>query len=137
MVVASRDSQGDIIVYFEHKEIEKLTGKTLEGVVINLMNPKDQGKITASLNNEKRLEGNGLGIGVKEEMRAWNFVGNYEIFVGNDAYQNLCNEGQIELRYDSTGKKINLCDIGRIAEADMDVVENLKFYRDNKNLLRQ
>ncbi len=137
MVIGCLYDYGDIILFLDNIEINDIEKKSLEGTLIRLSYPIQQGKIIVSVNEERKDENFGIGIGVISKDRSpENYVGIFELFIGDDNYQYLKENGRIGTRY-ADGQKVTIYSLSELDKFDSDVdlnfPERLKYYMDNRD----
>ena len=62
-MIACVDSEKDITVYLTDKEVDDISNRVVEGVLVRLHRPKQQGKLYISVNNERKNENESGFIG--------------------------------------------------------------------------
>ncbi len=135
-MIGSIDNRSDIELYLDSIELEKLSNETISGVIIKILKPKRQGTISLEI-NDKRQNENGFGIGINDS-KYWGISDGFhlDVFMSSEYYDNLKKRGVVGLRQRMRdGSKINIYDKSRCQSTDIISVENLEFYRDNKNAL--
>ncbi len=135
-MIARIDHECDVDIYLKEFEVKDLSEKTIEGILIKNFKPKLQGKIYLSVNDSRSYE-NGFGIGVCDE-KYFGVNDNFEIefFMGTEFYQDVLGEGVIGMRQRMRdGSKIQIYDCSKIDQIILANVENLEFYRDNRDRL--
>lgn len=133
-MIASVDRDRDFDIYLTHEEVEKITHCVVDGVLIRLHKPKQQGKINICLCDDKRNL-NGFGIGIEDNWPWANLEGEVKIYVGDSFYEDLVENGRTGTRYGHMGSKIHLYDCSRIDFTMKAGFEHLEFYRDNREKL--
>ncbi len=129
------DRHRDIAVYFKDDDVKRLESEVLEGALIKIHRPKQQGKVFVSI-SDSRYNENGFGIGVADDGWGANeATGKIELFVRPELYQQLAKVGVVGLRYGQMGSKVTLYDISRLGGLEAVAAEHLEFYRDNKEQL--
>ena len=138
-MIGSINKEIDIYVFLEQDEIKKLKINKLEGTLIKTDKPKQQGDVLVSIDEKRKNESNGQGIGITEEGRSYNTVGTFELFIGEEKYEELVEDGLIFSRYNTTGKKIWVLDRSRPKRwenvADELWPKKLEFYIKNRDKL--
>ena len=135
-MIASVDSSRDFDVYLENQEVLDIANKTIQGVLIRINKPQQQGRIHVCTDNSRRNQ-NGYGIGIEDEWFFSEPEGEVRLFVGDYYYGRLLESGSTGTRYGHAGSKINLYDrstLDNITEID---IEHLEFYRDNQEKLKE
>ena len=98
-VIGCLYDSGDIILFLDNIEINDIEKKSLEGILIRFSHPIQQGKIIVSVNEERKDENWGMGIGVISRDRSpENYVGIFELFIGDNNYRKLKENGRIGTR---------------------------------------
>ena len=136
IMIAGIDSQADIELYLEPKELERLANETVEGVLVKTSRPKRQGTINISINDSRKNE-NGIGIGI-DDSRYWGVADDFHVsvFMGSEWYRELMERGVIGTRQRMRdGSKIHIYDRSQLDGIDFSASETLEFYRDNKEEL--
>jgi len=133
-MIACVDSQRDFDIYFEHQEILDLDGKPLEGKLVRVHKPKQQGLMRVSLNDSMKNH-NGYGIGIEDKWPWKNSEGEVDIFIGNHFYDILLKEGIVGTRYGHMGSKIHLYNRSFLSFMEEMNVEHLEFYVENRDRL--
>ncbi len=135
-MIGSIDDKADITIFLEPQEITDIAASTIEGVLIMAHNFRNQGKVSVTVNNASQYE-NGGGIGIDSPgypKNATNFRVN--VFVGDEFYHLLVSNRKVGTRTRlRDGSKIDLLDISRLDSMDKIHLEDLIFYRDNKDRL--
>jgi hypothetical protein len=98
----------DIDIFLKNEEIEQLNSQTLEGVIIKIGEPKIQNSLKLTIDNKKSR----LGIGVEEQ------ADNYQVFLSQEYYEILKENGHVGTRYNSLGDKIDLVEESHAKEMD-------------------
>ena len=135
-MIAGIDNQVDIDLFLEAEELEKLSAKTIEGILIKVLKPKRQGTISVSVNDSRRNE-QGFGIGI-DDSKYWGVKDGFhvDVFVGSEEYQIIRERGRLGIRQRMLdGSKIHIYDRSRLDGIDKIGVGTLEFYRDNKDKL--
>ena len=131
-MISGIDSQSDIVLYLESKELEELSSKTIDGILIKECNPKKQGTISISVDDSKK-DKNGFGVGI-DDTKYWGFEKfHIDVYIGSEYYQNLCEKKIIGTRTRMMdGSKIHIYDRSNFDDCTKTfAVEQLEFYRDN------
>ncbi|MBM3231851.1 hypothetical protein FJZ21_00535 [Candidatus Pacearchaeota archaeon] len=135
-MIGSIDHKADICLFLEPSEIVAMASATLEGVLIMAHNIKSQGTFSITVNNARQYE-NGGGIGIEDQgyhRNATDFRIN--VFVGDQFYRLLVSNGGIGTRTRlRDGSKIDISDISKLESTERMYLEDLIFYRDNKDRL--
>ncbi len=130
-MIASVDSTADLEVFLESEEIERLERETIEGVLIKHSQEKLQGTLSLQI-DDKRSTQTGFGVGVNDK-EYWGVPDN---FMAASVYRDLKQRGSIGLRHRmKDGAKVHVYDRSRINSMDRHALENLEYYRDNRELL--
>ena len=135
-MIGGIDHQADLDLYLEAEELARLPEATIEGVLIKTDKPKRQGIICISVDDLRKNE-NGYGIGL-DDKKYWGVQDGFriEVFIGTEWYQELQEKGVIGLRSRMRdGSKITIYDRSRLESMSAIRVENLEYYRDNKERL--
>lgn len=134
MVIASVGKEEDIRCFLLTEEIKNLHIGNLEGDLIRIHRPWQHGKIIVSINEERKTENFGMGIGESDSNVSYENVGIYKIFIGNEAFNDLKENGKVGTRYRTSGAKIDIYDISRLegwgSFIDRLYSEALKKYKD-------
>jgi len=94
----SIDSEQDIDIFLTQKEIEQLSSRPLEGIIIKKREPKIQNPLILSIDKEKSRD----RIGVEEKASV------YQVFISPEYHDMLKENGSVGTRYDTLGSKIDL-----------------------------
>ena len=127
-------SDHDISVYLESAEVDRILREQVEGVLVKFHRPKQQGEIAVSVNDNRSNE-NGCGIGVFQRGYSSDSPGRVELFISALNYDRLLETGSIGQRYGFAGSNVHLFDCSRLDRMGAMVLEDLEFYRDNREKL--
>jgi hypothetical protein len=130
-MIAQIGSDSDILVYLSPEEIKRMVAERIEGALVRIDSPKKQG-ILGIIANEAEARKDDYGIRVELDVR----IPEAEIFVGDFFYNDFLERGKTGTRYGVMGSKITLRDISRLDGLDAIHLEQIEFYRDNKDRLR-
>lgn len=134
-MIAYIDRGNDIAIYLEGLEIEEVSTRTLEGIIIKLHRPKQQGRIFLAINGEMCRKINGCCIAVlNPEYDYDNNVGEFKVFFDNDSYDRI-RGGKTGTRYDSFGSKVTIIDANALSDFDLRIVRRLKHYVEARDKL--
>jgi len=139
-MIAGIDRQLDVSICFQKDEIESLSkGEQIAGILVRTYKPHEQGFITAQVDNSRKNLGE-LEIKI-DDKNYWEVDDNFklDIFIENKCFYSLQERGRIGIRQSSLrdGSTINLYN------SDLDnfqiktLVDELEFYRDNKEKLKE
>lgn len=135
-MIGSIDDKADITIFLEPQEITAIASSTIEGVLVMTHNFRNQGTVSVTVNNARQYE-NGGGIGIDSpgyHKNANNFKVN--VFVGDEFYHLLVSNRSVGTRTRlRDGSKIDLLDTSRLDPMDRIHLEDLIFYRNNKDKL--
>lgn len=135
-MIGGIDHQADLDLYLEAEELARLPEATIEGVLIKTHKPKRQGIICISVDDLRKNE-KGYGIGL-DDKKYWGVQDGFrvDVFLGTEWYQEIQERGVIGLRSRMRdGSKITIYDRSRLDSMSAIRVENLEYYRDNKERL--
>jgi len=136
-MIAGIDSQADIFLYLDKKELERLLTETIQGVLVKRERPKRQGTISISINDARKREQGSNGIGI-EDTKYWKVRDGFhvDVFMGSEWYPQLQEQGMIGTRHRMLdGSKIHVYDRTKLKGLEIINVEGLEHYRDNKDKL--
>ena len=134
-MIAGIDSDRDLSVYLDPRELIELAGNKIEGKVIKIAYPRQQGNVFVSVDALNATD-NGRTVGVQFRGYTSASVGEIELFLSDFTYRELMTKGRMGLRYGTRGSKVNLFDKSKLSLIDRSFPEQLEFYRDNQaNLL--
>ena len=116
--------------------MERLSSESIEGVLIKTHEPRYQGTVKISIDDDRKNE-RGSGIGLDDSGYSGLQDGfHIDVFMGSEWYQRLKRYGMVGLRQRMRdGSKILIYDISILNSFDAMRVESLEFYRDNKDKL--
>jgi len=115
---------GDIEAYLEEDEISELRKGALEGQIIRIKKPEQQGRLTLLI-NEKRARELYSAIGV---ILFWNKTNNgneVSLFIDKHQYEHLRKYGRTGTRYNCLGSKVNV-KMSRVDELHVELLKLLQ-----------
>ena len=133
-MIASVDKQRDFDIYLTHEEVKAIANQVVEGALIRVHKPKQQGRLYICVDDSKRNL-NGFGIGVEDNWPWRELEGKVQIFVGNSFYNHLIENKRIGTRYGHMGSKVHLYDCSNLDGIEEMGIEMLEHYRDNQEKL--
>ncbi|RLG11936.1 hypothetical protein DRN73_04075 [Candidatus Pacearchaeota archaeon] len=128
---AGIDSVQNIEVFLTPREI-KIIKKGIEGVLIKLQDPQEQGRIFISIQGDRSSENSSGSIGVNTEDFFKNEV---SLFLSKFAYESLVEYGRIETKHliGKNKSKAGIYDILRLNEEEKLYAESLRYYLNKKH----
>ncbi len=135
-MIASVDRSRHFEVFMNGEEITLLSKRRIEGALIKIHRPEQQGKISISLDNTISTVAPS-GIIVDDKGHSYEKAGRVKLLLNNWAYQHLKEKGLIDVKYGGLGSKVTIYNRDKVDGTDAAIAEHLDFYRDNKKRLRE
>ncbi len=133
-MLAGIASNTDISVYLDPDEIERLESQVVDGVLVHWNYPKEQGTVEVTASQYPQ-EGLNRTIKVQKNNRSHEDVGDLSVYLNQDAYETLLQNGFAGIRYNARGDKIHLRNTSQLDSTEGFRLEDLEFYRDNRDNL--
>lgn len=133
-MIGSIASNADIMVYLQEGDLERLANERLEGIIIRSHKLKSQGIFYFSI-DESLKNLNGFGIGI-DDSNYWGVKNNFslKLFISMEYYTTLCDKGKLGIRHRlSDGSHIDVCDWSKLDSMELNNMEQIQFYHDNKD----
>lgn len=127
-MIGSIDNQADIDIFLEEDEVAALKVRNIEGVLIKIMAPEYQGRVSLGIDQSRVCR----HIGVDDSCY-WG-VDDFRVHVsmGPEWYQKLLERGAADSRQNMRdGSKIHIYDRSRLSTFDDFQAQSLEFYRDH------